>query len=189
MWNRRKEEEPVRPTTSYTPPPAPPAAEPVRERASMSPNPSRFDDASRGAATIGKNVTITGQIQSREDLIIDGEVDGTIELNEHRLTIGPNGKVKAGIRAREIVVKGNLNGNVEATDRIEICQEARLIGDIRTARIIIADGAYFKGNIDIIKVDAPVRKEAAPQPKPQPAAAAAPVQQTIGAAAGGEFKR
>ena len=78
-------------------------------------------------------------------------MEGTIELMEHKLTIGPNGKVQAAIKAREVVALGTIQGNVEANDRLEIRKDAKLVGDIRTARIIIEDGAYFKGSIDIVK--------------------------------------
>ena len=111
-------------------------------------------DTSRGgSATIGKAVKIVGQIFSREDLYVDGDVEGTIELMEHKLTIGPNGKVHAGVKAREVVALGAIQGNVEASDRIEIRKDAKLVGDIKTARIIIEDGAYFKGSIDIVKTE------------------------------------
>ncbi|MGA2594090.1 MAG: polymer-forming cytoskeletal protein [Bryobacteraceae bacterium] len=132
-------------------------------------------DTSRGgSATIGKAVKIVGQIFSREDLFVDGDVEGTIELMEHKLTIGPNGKVHAGVKAREVIALGTIQGNVEASDRIEIRKDAKLVGDIKTARIIIEDGAYFKGSIDIVKTEP---KAAPSQPRPQPAAtpAVAPV--------------
>jgi len=108
-------------------------------------------------------VTIKGQISSREDLIVDGEIEGAIELNDHRLTVGPNGRVRAGVKAREIVVLGSIDGNVEALDKIDIRKDARLIGDIKTARIVIEDGAYFKGNIDIVKTD--LAKPTPPRPQ------------------------
>jgi cytoskeletal protein CcmA (bactofilin family) len=117
-----------------------------------------------GQAILGKSVIIKGQIVSREDLTIDGEVEGTVELQEHRLTIGPNGKVVSTVKAREVVVLGTLHGNVETRDRIHIRKDAKLVGDIRTARIEIEDGAYFKGNIDIVRTEP---KQAAAQPKPQ----------------------
>lgn len=125
-------------------------------------------DTPRGSASIGKAVKIVGQIYSREDLYVDGDVEGTIELNEHKLTIGPNGKVHAGIKAREVVALGTIQGNVEANDRLEIRKDAKLVGDIRTARIIIEDGAYFKGSIDIVKPE-----PAKPQKGQQSAQAAA----------------
>ena len=124
--------------------------------------------ASSRSANIGKSVTIKGQIFSREDLTIDGEVEGTVELQENRLTVGPNGKVLAGVKAREIVVFGTIHGNVETTDKIDIRKDAKLVGDIKTARIVIEDGAYFKGNIDIIKPEV-VRPAAVATPKPQAA--------------------
>jgi len=106
---------------------------------------------------------IRGQIFSREDLTIDGEVDGSVELQEHRLTVGPHGKLQAGVKAREIVVLGTIHGNVEASDKIDIRKDAKLVGDIKTARIVIEDGAYFKGSIDIAR---PEVKPAAAAPKP-----------------------
>src|SRR5438552_12653519 len=84
---------------------------------------------------LGKSVIVKGQILSREDLTIDGEVEGTVEMQEHRLTIGPNGKVRASVKAREVIVLGTLHGNVETGDRIDIRKEAKLVGDIKTARI------------------------------------------------------
>ncbi|HLH01187.1 MAG TPA: polymer-forming cytoskeletal protein [Bryobacteraceae bacterium] len=118
-----------------------------------------------GPAILGKNVTVKGQIFAREDLTIDGEVEGTVECHEHRLTIGPNARVQAGLKAREIVIQGSIHGNVDATDKIDIKKEAKLVGDIKTSRIVIEDGAYFKGSIDISKPNAPA--------KPVPAQAAA----------------
>jgi cytoskeletal protein CcmA (bactofilin family) len=131
-----------------------------------------------GAASIGKAVKIVGQIFSKEDLYVDGEIEGTIEALEHKLTIGPNGTVHAGIKAREVVALGSIQGNVEAADKIEIRKDARLVGDIRTARIIIEDGAYFKGSIDIVKPE-PAK---APPPKP---AQAVPVPATGNAVGAG----
>lgn len=139
---------------------------------------------SAGSATIGKAVMVKGQIFSREDLVIDGEVEGTVELQEHRLTVGPNGKVAAGIKAREIVVLGAIHGNVEATDKIDIRKDAKLVGDIKTARIVIEDGAYFKGSIDITKQE--TTKPAQQQQQQQPPK---PAQQAPLAASATEVKR
>ena len=146
-------------------------------------------DSTRGQASIGKAVKIDGQIYSKEDLYVDGDVEGTIELQEHRLTIGPNGKVHSSVKAREVVVLGNIQGNVDASDKLEIRKDARLVGDIKTARIIIEDGAYFKGSIDIVKPE-PSKSGAPAQPRPQqqamPAAAAANAQ---GSPVSAEVKR
>ena len=136
--------------------------------------PARFEAEPRGgAATIGKAVKVVGQIFSREDLYVDGEVEGTVEALEHKLTIGPNGPVRATIKAREVVALGAIHGNVEATDKIEIRKDAKLIGDIRMARIIIEDGAYFKGMSEIVKPE-PVKGKA-PAPAGHPVAAGTPV--------------
>jgi len=132
---------------------------------------------SAGSASIGKAVKVVGQIYSREDLYVDGEVEGTVEALEHKLTIGPNGVVRAGVKAREVVALGTIQGNVEAHEKIEIRKDAKLVGDIRTARIIIEDGAYFKGSIDIVKPE-PAKAAVKQQPQaaaPAPAAAASPV--------------
>ena len=90
-----------------------------------------------------------GQIQSREDLIIEGEVEGTIEMIEHRLTIAANGDVRANVIAREIEVLGAIQGKAEAVDKVYIRKGAKFIGDIHSAGIVIEDGGYIKGNIDL----------------------------------------
>jgi cytoskeletal protein CcmA (bactofilin family) len=193
MWNKRREDEPSKPSMSnITLKPVPPEATPapVKKEATpstMSSTPLRSPDldGARGAATIGKAVKVNGQIISQEDLYVDGDVEGTIELIQHKLTIGPNGKVHAAIKAREVVVLGSIQGNVDASDKIEIRKDAKLVGDIKTARIIIEDGAYFKGSIDIVK---PEPKPAAHAPRPQAAAQAATPPNTAPAAAA-EAKR
>ncbi|MBZ5584593.1 MAG: polymer-forming cytoskeletal protein [Acidobacteriia bacterium] len=175
MWNKRRDEEPPKPYSPPTPPPvAPSPGEPRKETAPMSMPAGRFEPEPRGgSATIGKAVKIIGQIFSKEDLYVDGDLDGTVELLEHKLTIGPNGTVKATVKAREVVALGTIQGNVEAADKIEIRKDAKLVGDIRTARIIIEDGAYFKGSIDIVKPE-PAKQPQKNQPSPQPAAVSAP---------------
>jgi len=124
-------------------------------------------ESTRGQASIGKAVKINGQIYSKEDLYVDGDVEGTIELQEHRLTIGPNGKVHSAVKAREVVILGNVQGNVDASDKLEIRKDARLVGDIKTARIIIEDGAYFKGSIDIVKPEQAKAASGSTPPRPQ----------------------
>src|SRR3954452_20323744 len=182
MWNKRRDEEPVRPFTPTgpsAPPAAPSFAESKKEPTTMSNMPTGREPESRGgSATIGKAVKIIGQIHSKEDLFVDGDVEGTVEAPDHKLTVGPNGKVHATVKAREVIALGSIQGNVEAADRIEIRKDAKLIGDIRTARIIIEDGAYFKGSIDIVKpepakVSMPKAQAAAPQGAPQSHAPAA----------------
>lgn len=116
---------------------------------------------------IGKSVVIRGELTGNEDLYLDGEIEGNIDLRDHKLVIGPNGKIKATITARDIVLHGRVEGNVSATERVELKKSCTLVGDVSTMRIVIEDGAFFKGAIDI-KQDRENRSEAR-----KPAAAAA----------------
>lgn len=172
MWNKRREDEPPRPYSPPSPPPAAQSHSDIRKEATHVSTPvGRFEPENRAAsASIGKAVKIVGQIFSREDLYVDGDLEGTVEALEHKLTIGPNGNIKATVKAREVVALGSITGNVEATDKIDIRKDAKLVGDIRTARIIIEDGAYFKGSIDIVK---PEPAKAAPKPQQTASAPAA----------------
>lgn len=130
----------------------------------MSSIPHRTPESdSRNTATIGKSVKIVGQIFTKEDLYVDGDVEGTIESQENKVTIGPNGRVQASIRARDVIILGQVQGNVETSDKVDIRKDAKLVGDITTSRISIEDGALFKGSIDIKK---PEPKVAAPAPIP-----------------------
>ena len=194
MWNK-KPEEPATPAAPPVPRPAsaapvPGPFEPRKESIPMSTTPFKSPeiDSSRSSATIGKAVKIIGQIFSKEDLYVDGDVEGTIECQDNKLTIGPNGKLQAGVRAREVVVLGQIKGNVEANDRIDIRKDARLVGDIKTARIVIEDGAYFKGSIDIVKPDAAkaaaasqVGQSSTNMPKPVAPVSGSPVTAPAGA--------
>ncbi len=186
MWNKRREEETkpsTQPGASAVAPsaPAPIVPKPIEVKKESTPvasNPvGRIEPESRGgSATIGKAVKIVGQIYSKEELYVDGDLEGTLEALEHKLTVGPNGTVHASVKAREVVVLGSIQGNVEAAEKIEIRKDAKLVGDIRTARIIIEDGAYFKGSIDIVK-------DAKNAPKPQavpPAVASSPTPAAAG---------
>lgn len=122
-----------------------------------------------GTATVGKSVKIIGQIYTKEDLYVDGDVEGTIESLENKVTIGPNGRVQASIKAREVIILGQVQGNVETSDKVDLRKDAKLVGDITTARISIEDGAIFKGSIDIRKPEP--KPAVAPRPAPAPAVA------------------
>lgn len=102
-------------------------------------------------AHIGKSVVIKGELSGSEDLYLDGEVEGRIELNSNSLTIGPNGRIRATIHAREVVLHGRLDGNVQAQERVELKQNSVLNGDVVARRILIEDGAFLKGSVDIQK--------------------------------------
>lgn len=107
--------------------------------------------STRSEATIGKTVSIKGQLFSEEDLYLDGQIEGSINVSQSRLTIGKNGKIQANIEAREVDVHGDVQGNIEAGDRITIRSAANLVGDLKSATVSIEDGAYFKGCIDIVR--------------------------------------
>jgi cytoskeletal protein CcmA (bactofilin family) len=113
-------------------------------------------------AHIGKSVLIKGELSGSENLFVDGEVEGRIELPGSNLVIGPNGRIKANIQAREVVVNGKVDGNITASERVELRKTASLSGDIVTARIIVEEGAFFKGSIDIQRESASRAAEAKP---------------------------
>jgi cytoskeletal protein CcmA (bactofilin family) len=107
-------------------------------------------DTTRGEMTrIGKSVVIKGELSCNEDLYIDGQVEGTIDPKGNRLTIGPNGSVKADVNACAVVVQGKLEGNIYASDRVDLKQSAIVVGHIATQRISIDEGAYLKGSVNI----------------------------------------
>ena len=136
------------------------------------PNVSHF--APGETANLGKSVVIKGELSGSEDLYIDGQVEGSIELAGNRLTIGPNGRVKANITARSVTIGGRLEGNVRATDRVDLRQTAVVLGDIATQKIAIEDGAYFKGGVDIQREAAkPPQGPGKPESKPASAPASA----------------
>ena len=109
-------------------------------------------DTARGEMTlIGKSIVIKRELSCGEDLYIDGQVEGTIDPKGNRLTIGPNGRVKANVNACAVIVQGKLEGNIQASERVDLKQSAVVLGDIATQRISIDEGAYFKGSVNIQK--------------------------------------
>jgi cytoskeletal protein CcmA (bactofilin family) len=141
MWNKRHEGEPRQAATPAAMHPAPVEAPPPRAV-----------EPPRAVAVLGPSVVVKGEIRSQEDLTIEGEVTGLVEVIGHRLTIGPSGNLQtSGVKAREVVVMGKMKGSVEATEKVYIRKNAQLVGDVQTAGIVIEDGAYFKGGIDIRK--------------------------------------
>ena len=164
MWNNKRTEEESAPKAAPRPLPASEPA--VRQAAAPVTAVEPPKQPSRGGV-IGSSMTVKGEVHSREELYVDGEIQGSIEL-QHRLTIGPNGKVNATVKAREVVVHGVIQGNVQAVEKIILREKASLVGDIKTAGIVIEDGAYFKGSIDITRA-----AEAGPKPGAKPAVQAA----------------
>ena len=173
MWKRKEDE-------YTTPVPDPPSGSAFNPAASAPPRPAepvRSESLrSNEVATIGKSVVVKGQLSGSEDLIVDGEVEGSISLRGQSLTVGPNGRVRANIEARNVILHGRVDGDVHATERVELRKTASLTGDISTARISIEDGAFFKGTIDIQKPEPAGKLDA--KPPVTALAAAAPVATT-----------
>jgi cytoskeletal protein CcmA (bactofilin family) len=115
----------------------------------MSAAPSLQTYSLTSQAVLGKNVTVTGEIRSREPLTIEGEVEGTIDVAGHLLTVAASGNVRATVTAKEIDVQGSLEGNVEGADKIYIRAGGRFLGDIRARAIIIEDGGFIRGDVDL----------------------------------------
>ena len=152
MWkSRREEEKPVASPNPQPPAPVVPAPSPYPTRAVES---QRMEPNRNDIANIGKSVIIKGELSGSEDLYLDGEVEGNIDLRNHNLVIGPNGRVRANVQAKEVVVHGKVDGNITGLEKVELKKAAQLNGDISTQRIVIEDGAYFKGSIDITRAEA-----------------------------------
>jgi cytoskeletal protein CcmA (bactofilin family) len=178
MWGKKDEAE----TPTASPAPPQPAAAPRPAPRVTAPPPSSAPAAAERSNTsqaqVGKSLQLKGEITGSEDLFIDGEVEGTVELKDNNLTIGPNGNVHADVQARSIIVLGRLRGNVRAGEKVEIRKTGSLEGDLATARIIIEDGAVFRGSIDILQ---PGRAE--PVSKPAAQAASEPGKESSASAA------
>ncbi len=118
----------------------------------------------RSVVNIGPSIQIKGELQGDEDLTIDGRIEGQINLREHNLTIGSNGKIRADLQAKTIVIAGEVTGNAVAAERVELTPSGRLNGNITAPRITIADGAHFKGSVDMERgADARTAKSARPE--------------------------
>jgi cytoskeletal protein CcmA (bactofilin family) len=117
---------------------------------------------------IGKSVVIKGELSGSEDLTIEGQVDGKIELRQNVLTIGPNGRIKAQVFAKAVIVQGEVTGNIAASEKVDIRDNGSVDGDIASPKVAIAEGAHFRGSIDMQKAGAK-----APEAKPAAAAPAA----------------
>jgi cytoskeletal protein CcmA (bactofilin family) len=158
MWGNKKPDTPqpvAQPESKNFPvnPPQKPAAATWEGNTAMSTDAMRplGATADRSTARLGPSLHVKGEISGNEDLVIDGSVEGLVQLDERKLTVGATAKVTADVIAREVVVFGTVKGNLRAKDRIEIKKDGSVNGDLTTARIMIEDGAYFKGSIEIDK--------------------------------------
>jgi cytoskeletal protein CcmA (bactofilin family) len=183
MWKRDESVRPAsgQPTTAPQPH-APISAGPSGPRSDAS------HSMEKDIVNIGKSVVIKGELNGSEDLTIEGHVEGTIQLRDHVLTIGPNGKIKAQVFAKSVIVLGEVTGNVTASDKVDIRDNGSVDGDIISPRVAIAEGAHFRGSVDMQRKPAAPAQAAKPAAAPQAAApqdkapaAAAPAGQRVGA--------
>jgi cytoskeletal protein CcmA (bactofilin family) len=162
MWGDKKTDVPAKSPLPQQQPQASPRSTVSTETAQVFPGEAKkmapidstypaTSSSSSGIARLGATLHVKGEITGNEDLHIDGTVEGLVQLEDRKLTVGANAKVTADIIAREVVVYGNVKGNLRARDRIEIKKDGSVVGDLTTARIMIEDGAYFKGSIEIDK--------------------------------------
>ena len=182
MWKRDEAAKPGAPaqpapsSAPVTPAPSAPVAEAARTQ------PITNVDTHRGlekTVNIGKSVIIKGELNGSEDLTIEGQVEGKIELRQNVLTIGPNGKIKAQVFAKSVIILGEVTGNVTATEKVDIRDNGSVDGDITAPRVAIAEGAHFRGSIDMQRAGAkpgeskPAEKAAEQKAAEQKAAPAA----------------
>ena len=133
---------------------------------------------------IGKSVVIKGELNGSEDLTIEGQVEGKIELRQNVLTIGPNGRIKAQVFAKSVIILGEVTGNVTASEKVDIRDNGSVDGDIASPRVAIAEGAHFRGSIDMQKTGAkPGEQKAEAKVEPKPATATSSAQAGAGAPA------
>jgi cytoskeletal protein CcmA (bactofilin family) len=184
MWKR---DDAAKPNAPAGPGPAPahhgsvpPAAEATPAKSVIASDPQRGQE--KTAVNIGKSVVIKGELNGSEDLTIEGQVEGKIELRQNILTIGPNGRIKAQVFAKSVIILGEVTGNVTASEKVDIRDNGSVDGDIASPRVAIAEGAHFRGSIDMQKGGAaPTKGEG----KPAAAATASSSQQQGAPAAAG----
>jgi cytoskeletal protein CcmA (bactofilin family) len=130
MWSERKPQDP--------------------SKSNMPDRTGRGPGEAANLAIIGNGMIIRGEVKSGEHIQVDGEIEGGLQLPGYDLTVGAKGRVRANVTAREVDVAGIIDGNVDATKKITVRKGGRLLGDLRTPGIVIEDGAYFKGKIEIV---------------------------------------
>ena len=181
MWKRDEAPRPAPQPVAAPQPPAPQsvAGNPVGTR----PDTHQAHQMEKDIVNIGKSVVIKGELNGSEDLTIEGHVEGTIQLRDHVLTIGPNGRIKAQVFAKAVIVLGEVTGNVTASDKVDIRDNGSVDGDIVSPRVAIAEGAHFRGSVDMQRKGAPQAAKTGPQPAagPQPAPAQVAQAQRVGA--------
>jgi cytoskeletal protein CcmA (bactofilin family) len=167
MWKRDESVKP--PATPPGPAPAAPAAPAPTNPAHVPSDVRQMEKDTK--VNIGKSIIIKGELNGSEDLTIEGQVEGRIELRENVLTIGANGKIRAEIFAKSVIVLGDVTGNVTATEKVDIRDNGSVDGDITSPRVAIAEGAHFRGSVDMQRAVAkpgavPAQPQTQVQPKP-----------------------
>jgi cytoskeletal protein CcmA (bactofilin family) len=172
MWDKNE-------ASAGVPPGTVPAQAPWQGRSASSDPTSGADRSGKTVAQIGRSLKLKGDISGGEDLFIDGEVDGKIELDGNSLTVGPNGSVQGEVRAHSVNILGKMQGQVRASDCVELRKTGSFEGDVVAARIVIEEGAVFRGSIDIVK---PGQEQAIPAAgkKKEAAAESAPSAKAAG---------
>jgi cytoskeletal protein CcmA (bactofilin family) len=161
MWKRDESVKPAVPpaSTPVVAPSAPAAAAPSASEPRT--------HLGRDMVNIGKSVVIKGELSGSEDLTIEGHVEGRIDLKENVLTIGPNGKIKAEVFAKSVVVLGEVTGNVTASEKVDIRDNGSVDGDIASPRVAIAEGAHFRGSVDMQRAGQKAQQQPKPASPPQ----------------------
>jgi cytoskeletal protein CcmA (bactofilin family) len=177
MWKR---DESVKPTT---PPPPTPMTTPTTPAAGVSGTrpPDVRTQIERDKVNIGKSVVIKGELSGSEDLTIEGNCEGRIELRDNILTIGPNGKIRAEIFAKAVIVLGEIAGNVTASEKVDIRDNGSVDGDIVSPRVAIAEGAHFRGSVDMQRGAPKAAAVGAPKLDKPAVAPSQPAGQKVGA--------
>src|SRR3954449_7007766 len=144
MWKRDEAVKPAGPAMGTPGPAAPSVGAPAAPLRTEEPR-----AALRDVVNIGKSVVIKGELNGSEDLTVEGYVEGRVELRDHVLTVGPNGRIKAEVFAKAVIVLGEVTGNVSATEKVDIRDKGSVDGDIISPRVAIAEGAHFRGSVDM----------------------------------------
>lgn len=184
MWGHKEEPLPTKTATPTTGPPV--SRSDAAQPSGLSAGGRTAADVDRSGqvqAKIGKTLKLKGEMTGSEDVYVDGVVEGTIELTENALVVGPSGNVRAQVKARSVTILGHLEGKVQAGERIEIRKTGSLEGDLVTPRIVIEDGAVFRGSIDVLKPEikekVPPKVSKPPRSRPPVVAASRPDRPTI----------
>lgn len=177
MMGRKNKKESARPAppspppSQATPPPAPPRLVPDTPRRRPSEGQPPTGSRGRGSsfANIGRSVHVKGELTGNEDLTVDGTVEGRVDLNGHNLTIGTHGRITAEVSAKRVVVRGHVTGDILAEERIEVADGGVVEGDLTAPKVVLAEGARFKGSVDMLTGTPPAGEPTWQEPEPSSA--------------------